>query len=330
VQVNAHVGSEVTDLPALPRAIQEAIRASRDAGEVIAVTGFGENGSGGLGFLYEDRFVFVDRRATWGVVSAPNAFLRLVSHSEYVSTEEGARLPTALEVTTATQPRRTLVFAKAPRLYGVCCNGDDVYVTTGRTGEVLRCSLKAVSSPVNAGADHEVTVVSSFGDEGRSVIGVGVVSGRTFAAVSSPENHAGGGELVDLLGGHQIAGGLTSPADAVRWGEWWLISDVAAKALVMIHDDGHRHSIALGGVCRGVMVAGDSALVLVGRPRVLLTAEDRKRYRLVAVDLVAREVEGEVVLPLARLFGITGVPVDLASRLLEVDSGNQCSPPSTA
>jgi len=318
--VNAHVGSEVAVLPALPCAIQEAIHAARDAGEVIVVTGFGENGRGGMGFLYEDRFAFVDRRATWGVASAPNLFLRLVSHSEYVSTEEGGRLPTALEVMTATQPRRTLVFAKAPRLYGVCCDGDDIYVTTGRTGEILRCSLKAVCSQDNAGADHEITVVSSFGDEGRSVIGLGVVSGRTFAAVSSPENHAGAGELVDLLSGHQIAGGLAFPADAVRWGEWWLISDVAAKALVMIHDDGHRHSIPLGGVCRGVMVAGDSALVLVGRTRVLLTAEDRKRYRLVAVDLVAREVEGEVVLPLARLFSIRRVPIDLASRLLQCDA----------
>ncbi len=294
--------------PVVAEAMRDLVRSERMVGRSLLIAAFGEEGGGGLGLIHEDRIEVLDRRPGRGVTNCEGTILRIVQRTEGDG-GEGFAAPTWLLVATDTMSKETRTIFAAPDLHDVHCSGDDVFITAGGDGTVLRCSPDAIGYAMRSGGMATVEFEVALRTHGI-VRGIADDDGRAVVTVS----HPGSGQLVDVETGAVLADGLDDPIAVTRSERAWLISDLGTNELVIDDDDGRR-SVVLGGLGRGMIVRDDVAYVVVGRPAALRRPADRRRYRIVIVDLEEGRVVEEQLIPLSRPYTIRSVPTDLANAL---------------
>lgn len=294
--------------PTVSEAMRDLVRSERMAGRSLLIAAFGEQGGGGLGLVLEDGIEVLDRRPGRGLTTCEGTILRIV-HRTDGDGGEGVAAPTWLLLATDGISGETRTIFAAPDLHDVHCSGDDVLVSAGSDGRVLRCSPDAIGHAMRSGGMARIEFEVSLRTHGI-VRGIADDDGRAVVTVSNP----GSGQLVDVETGAVLADGLDDPIAVTRSERAWLISDLGTNELVIDDDDGRR-SIALGGLGRGMIVRNDVAYVVVGRPAALRRPVDRHRYRIVIVDLDEGRVVEEQRIPLSRPYTIRSVPTELANAL---------------
>ncbi len=281
------------------RALREELRAR---GLVLAVSGLGDEDSGGGLFLLDDEVERIDWLSTTGLYAADGLFLRLLWGPDLLVYDE----------------RGVVRYLRLDGLvdpHDVVLDGDQIVVVSTGRNEILRYGLSGelVERWTPGGEGDAWHLNNLLLSDGRLLC---ACFGRFAADRAWAEDGAreGAGIVFDVRSQETVISGLTAPHNPHRLPRGWLVCNSGTGEVLEFDERGvPRRGVELGGWTRGLAVLDDLLLVGVSARRDESTPG--ATAELVVLELDSFEERERFTLPCSEIYDLALAPAAFAEGL---------------